>query len=156
MRARELMQMAIDKAREGIRAGQTPFGACIARDGQVVACAHNRVWASTDITAHAEVTAIREACERLGSISLAGCVIYSTCEPCPMCFSACHWAGLARIVYGASIEDARAAGFNELGISNERMRALGGSPVVAEGGFMREACAGLFREWTARTDRRTY
>lgn len=150
------MQMAIDKAREGIGAGQTPFGACIVRGGVPVACTHNRVWGTTDITAHAEIVAIREACRALGTIDLSGCEIYSTCEPCPMCFSACHWAGLSRIVYGARIADAQAGGFSELTLSNEQMKTLGGSPIAIEGGFMREPCAALFRDWLARADRRVY
>ena len=112
------MRLAIQKAREGVAAGQTPFGACIVTaGGEVAACEHNVVWRTTDITAHGEVNAIRVACRSLGTIDLSGCTIYSTTEPCPMCFSAIHWAKIAGIVFGASISDAQAAGFNELAIS---------------------------------------
>lgn len=156
MTDREGMQRAIDKAAAGIRAGQTPFGACIVRDGVVLACAHNTVWATTDITAHAEVTALREACRQAGSIDLSGAVIYSTCEPCPMCFSACHWARIRRIVFGARIADAKRAGFNEIALSNEQIRLLGGSPVEIEGDFMRAECAQLFEQWLERAGHRTY
>ena len=152
----DFMRMAIRKAEEGVEHGQTPFGACIARDGEVLACEHNVVWATTDITAHAEVHAIRVACAKLGSVDLSGCVIYSTCEPCPMCFSACHWARLSRIVFGARIEDARAAGFSELSISNDRMKALGQSPVEIVEDFMREENRELFRRWLSRPERRVY
>lgn len=150
------MRRAIEKAREGIARGQTPFGACIVRDGRVVACEHNVVWATTDITAHGEVNAIRVACKALGTIDLSGCTIYSTCEPCPMCFSAIHWAKIPTIVFGARIEDAKAAGFSELEVANTTLKQLGKSPVKIEEDFMRDECAALFREWTARADRKSY
>lgn len=148
--------MAIAKARQGIALGQTPFGACIIRDGQVLACSHNTVWQTTDITAHAEVTAIREACRALGQVELNGSVIYSTCEPCPMCFAACHWAKIGKIVFGTSIADAKACGFSELSVSDSVLKDLGGSPVEIEGGFLREECQALFDEWSSRADAKRY
>jgi len=150
------MRLAIAKAREGVAAGQTPFGACVVRGDDAVAVAHNVVLRTTDITAHAEVTAIREACRALGTVDLGGCTIYSTCEPCPMCFSACHWANLDRIVYGASIADAAAGGFRELSVSNDQMKRLGGSTVQIEPGFLRDEAAELFKEWMKTPGRRTY
>lgn len=141
------MRLAMDKAREGIEKGQTPFGACIVKDGRVVACEHNNVWATTNITAHAEICAIEAACRKLKTIDLTGCVIYSTCEPCPMCFSACHWAKISRIVYGARIKDAKRAGFHELKIFNRVMVVLGDSPVKVVEDFMREENKGLFEIW---------
>lgn len=150
------MRQAIASAREGIAAGQTPFGACITKDGQAVACEHNVVWATTDITAHAEVHAIRQACKRLGTIDLSGCVIYSTCEPCPMCFSAIHWAKIARIVFGVSIADAQALGFSELAVSNRTLKKLGPSPVEVVEGFLRDECFEVFRSWSEQPDRQTY
>src|SRR5262245_26288487 len=105
------MHQAVAKAREGIAAGQTPFGAVIVRDGQVLASAHNTVWRDTDPTAHAEVNAIRQAAAALGVVKLIGATLYTTCEPCPMCLSAIHWAKIQRCVFGASIADATAAGF---------------------------------------------
>ncbi len=152
----ELMRMAIRKAEEGIAAGQTPFGACIARNGEIIACEHNRVWKTTDSTAHAEIVAIRAACRKLGAVDLSGCAIYSTTEPCPMCFSAIHWAKISRVVYGTGIEDARRAGFSELGISNKEMKRLGGSPVRIEGGLLLEEARALFDRWKSRSDRRAY
>lgn len=151
------MRVAIEAARAGVARGQTPFGACIASpDGREIVRAHNVVWETTDITAHAEVRAIRRACGALGTINLSGCTIYSTCEPCPMCFSACHWARLARIVYGASIEDARNAGFNELAMSNEQMKRIGGSGISIVGGILRNENAQLFAHWLKRPNRRGY
>jgi guanine deaminase len=152
----ELMRMALDKAREGVAAGQSPFGACIARDGKVVACEHNRVWQTTDSTAHAEIVAIREACKELKTIDLSGCTIYSTTEPCPMCFSAIHWARMSRIVFGARIEDARSFGFNELAVSNRDFKRLGNSPIVIEQDVLRDEAVSLFKEWASRSDHRPY
>src|SRR5947209_10405649 len=102
------MWRAIEKAREGIGKRQSPFGAAVVRDGQVVAAAHNTVWLDTDPTAHAEVNALRQAAVALATIKLAGCVMYTTCEPCPMCLAAIHWAKLDRVVFGATIAAAAA------------------------------------------------
>jgi len=150
------MNQAIAAARRGIRQGQTPFGACIVKQGKVIAAAHNVVWKTTDITAHAEIHAIRLACKKLRAIDLSGCVIYSTCEPCPMCFAACHWARLSKIIYGASIADARKAGFNELAISNSAMRRMGKSRVKMTGGFMRAKNRALFKTWLHSNNHRAY
>jgi len=152
----DYLQLAIGKARDGIEKGQTPFGACLVKDETVICCAHNGVWEGMDITAHAEVQAIREACRILKTVDLSGCVLYSTCEPCPMCFTAAHWARLARIVYGAEIADARRAGFHELTISNIALKQLGESPVELAGGLLRKECLALFDVWAERPDRRTY
>ncbi len=141
------MQQAIEKTREGIAQGQSPFGACIVKDGETISCEHNIVWASTDITAHAEINALRVACKNLGTIDLSGCTIYSTCEPCPMCFAACHWARVKEIVFGASIADAQAAGFHELTISCNTMKELGKSEVIITKGILKDDCAALFQEF---------
>jgi tRNA(Arg) A34 adenosine deaminase TadA len=150
------MRLAIDTATEGIALGQTPFGACIVKDDRLIAAAHNTVWASLDSTAHAEINAIRAACAALRSIDLAGCTIYSTCEPCPMCFAACHWAKISTIVYGASIADARRTGFSELTIANAEMKRIGNSPMRIIAGVSVPECRRLFDEWLARPDRRSY
>ena len=156
MNDEDYMRLAIAKAREGIDQGQTPFGACIVRDGQILACSHNEVWARHDITAHAEIQALRQACAELKDIDLSGATIYCTCEPCPMCFGAIHWARISRIVYGCDIFDAREFGFNELPISNETMKREGKSPMKIEGGFLREETRALFELWAKREDRRFY
>lgn len=156
MNNKEFMKAAIDVATEGIKAGQTPFGACIVRDGEIISAAHNSVWSNTDITAHAEIQTIRDACRKLDTVDLTGCVIYSTCEPCPMCFAACHWAKISKIVFGARIADAEQAGFSELTISNEQMKTLGRSGVEITGDFLRDECAKLFKTWVERKDNRPY
>lgn len=150
------MELAIKAAREGVAEGQTPFGACIVKDDKVISCSGNSVWKDTDITAHAEVNAIRKACKELGTINLTGCVIYSTCEPCPMCFAACSWARISRIVFGTRIEDAAGFGFSEMRISNEQMRDLSHADIEIIGDFMRDECLGIFEEWSKLRDKRTY
>lgn len=150
------MREAIAVAREAIAQGQTPFGCAIVRDGQLLARAHNEVWATTDITAHAEVTALRRACAGARDVHLRGATVYTTTEPCPMCFSACHWAAVDRIVYGARIPDALRAGFRELTIQAEDMARLGGSAVEVQGGVLAAECAALFDEWRRAGKARTY
>lgn len=150
------MQMAIDKCREGVDKGQTPFAACIVKDDEVIACDHNIVWESTDITAHGEVHAIRNACRHINSIDLSGCTIYSTCEPCPMCFTAIHWARISRIVYGADITDAERFGFNELKITNHLLKELGLSNVEIVPDFMKNQCVEVFEYWASKKDKKVY
>lgn len=152
----QYMHQAIEIARVGLQKGQSPFGACIVKKDQVICCVHNHVWANTDITAHAEIHAIREACRQLRTIDLSGCTIYSTCEPCPMCFSAIHWARIANIVYGAGIADAQDAGFHELTISNQVMKQTGGSEVRIDSGCCLEAARALFAEWKSSPTYRPY
>ena len=143
----DLMRLAIEKTREGIAAGQSPFGSIIVKDGEVVASTHNTVWRDTDPTAHAEVNCLRGAAKALKTIDLKGCTLYSTCEPCPMCLSAIHWAKVDRVVFGATIDDAAGAGFAELHVAAESLAEMGRSPLVVEGGLLREECASLFSEW---------
>src|SRR5512146_1884966 len=140
----EYMRLAIEKTRAGIAAGQTPFGAVIVRQGEVIIAAHNCVWATTDPTAHAEITAIRQAAQRLRTIELSGCTMYTTTEPCPMCLAAAHWAKIDRVVYGATIADAAAAGFHELHVPAEMMVTVGRSPMKVEVGPLRDECRALF------------
>ncbi len=150
------MQVAIDQARKGIAAGQTPFGASIVRNGLLVAARHNEVWHRGDPTAHAEVLAIRRAAEQLSSIDLSGCVMYTTCEPCPMCATAIHWAKLDAVHFGATIADADRAGFSELTLRAADLYRQGGSTVRIVSGPLTAECAALFNEWLARDDRRAY
>jgi len=141
------MGRAIAKAREGIAAGQSPFGAVVVRGGRLIAEAHNTVWLDGDPTAHAEVNGLRAAARALATIDLGGCTLYSTCEPCPMCLAAIHWARVDRVVFGATIDDAASAGFRELRVPAADLARMGGSALVVESGLLREACAGLFEEW---------
>jgi guanine deaminase len=156
MDADDLMRLAIEKARAGIAAGQSPFGCAIAIGDRVVAVEHNRVLATTDITAHAEVTAIRSACREMGNIHLAGATVATTCEPCPMCMAALHWARVDTVYYGATIADATGGGFNELHIPATEMVRLGGSSVKLVSGKLQSECAGLFAEWKAGGKARSY
>lgn len=156
MEESKFMRLAIQKARLGIKKGQAPFGACIVKGSRVIACSHNAVWKTTDITAHAEIHAIRKACKKLRTINLSGCVIYSTCEPCPMCFSACHWAKLSKIVFGTRIADAQNIGFSELKISNHSMKKQGKSPIKVTGDFLRDEALELFLQWSKRKNRAIY
>jgi tRNA(Arg) A34 adenosine deaminase TadA len=147
------MRAALREARRNcVRPSGGPFGACIVRGGEVVAVARNTVLAR-DATCHAEVNAIRLASRRLGTHDLSGCEIYSTTEPCPMCFAAIHWAGIGRVVYGTRIADAARLGFRELTVSTRRLRSLGGCEVRLVPGFLRPECLALLREWEARQGR---
>jgi guanine deaminase len=143
------MRMAIASARQGIAAGQSPFGCVIVLGDEPLATTHNQVWAMGDPTAHAEINAIRAAAQRRGDISLAGSILYSTCEPCPMCMAAIHWARVDRVVYGAAIADAAAAGFHELTLPAARLLELGHSPVRLEADCLATECRALFAEWQA-------
>lgn len=142
------MMLAIEEARAGIATGQSPFGAVIVRSGEVVARGHNHVWSWTDPSAHAEVVCIREAGRVLRAIDFAGCEMYTTCEPCPMCAAAIHWANLDSVSFGARIEDADRAGFRELALPIERLYEIGGSRVRVHAEVLRAECAALFTEWT--------
>lgn len=143
------MTLAIETARRGIAAGQSPFGAVIVKGNDLVAATHNIVWRTTDPTAHAEVTCIREAAKSLNTISLAGCRMYTTTEPCPMCASAIHWSGLDSVAWGATIADADLAGFRELIMPCQRLLSEGGSTVKTYPGLLNSQCAALFQEWLA-------
>lgn len=107
------MRQAIELAVENVRRGGGPFGALVVKDGIVVAAGANQVTRLNDPTAHAEVVAIREACRVLGSFQLAGCDLYTSCEPCPMCLGAIYWARPARVFFAATHDDAAAAGFDD-------------------------------------------
>lgn len=142
----DFMRMAIAKAMEGVNQGEDPFGSCIVKDGEVVSCVHNVCTSSLDVTAHAEVNAIRDASKKLNTLDLSGCVIYSTCEPCPMCFTAAYWAKLDKIVFGTRIADACAIGFTQLNLSCQELKQFG-SDVELVGDCLREESLALFNNW---------
>lgn len=151
----ELMREAIRLSEENVNNGGGPFGAVIARDGEIVATGVNRVTASHDPTAHAEVNAIREACRRLGTFDLSGCEIYSSCEPCPMCLGAIYWAHIGKLYYGNNKTDAKNIGFDdsfiyeELELPRDRRR-LPSEPLLS--GEAAEA----FRMWMEKDDKVEY
>lgn len=113
MTQQELMRRAIALSEESVRKGGGPFGAVIARGGEIVAEASNSVTIDNDPTAHAEVNCIRLAARRLGTFDLTGCDIYTSCEPCPMCLGAIYWAHLGTIYYANDRKDAAAIGFDD-------------------------------------------
>lgn len=147
MTPEDLMRISIAKTREGIDAGQTPFGCAIVQGHEIIAVSHNIVWQTTDITAHAEITALREACAKTGQVLLEDCIAVSTCEPCPMCMSALHWARVKTVYFGATIQDAGTAGFNELDLPAADVVRLGGSQVELVPGVLRKECVKLFQIW---------
>ncbi len=143
----EFMKLAIKEARKNFKAlSGGPFGACIVRKGRVIAASRNTVL-KNDATCHAEINAIRKASRKLGTYDLSDCVIYSTTEPCPMCFAAIHWARIKRIIYGTKTSDAKKAGFNELNISDARLASLGKSKIRLFGGVLVNECKDLLKEW---------
>lgn len=113
------LSRAIDLASQNVSAGGGPFGAVIVKNGKIVAEEVNRVTLLKDPTAHAEVQAIRKACELLDTFDLSGCEIYCSCEPCPMCFSAIYWSHISKIYYAATHHDAEYAGFADAYIYRE-------------------------------------
>ncbi len=140
----DYMKLAIAKAKEGVDSGQSPFGAIIVKDGKVVSNAHNQVWKTCDPTAHAEVNAIRQAALALKTIDLSGTTMYTTCEPCPMCLSAIHWAKIDKVYFGATIADAAKANFQELKFPAKELARQGGSKLIVEDGILTSECAALF------------
>jgi tRNA(Arg) A34 adenosine deaminase TadA len=133
------MDAALAIARQALALGEPPVGACIVADGEVIAVAHNGVIGGPDATAHAEILAIRAACRRQHAVRLAGCTLYATVEPCPMCLAACHYAGISRVVYGASLADLHGITGSEL---------AGGSFGIEIAGPVRAAeCQALLADW---------
>lgn len=119
MKKEDFMRKAIELSIENVKNGGGPFGAVIVKDGEIVATGVNRVTANHDPTAHAEVSAIRAACQKLGTFDLSGCEIYTSCEPCPMCLGAIYWAHLDKIYYGNNKTDAARIGFDDSFIYDE-------------------------------------
>lgn len=149
------MQMAIDLSVENVKNGGGPFGAVIVRDGEVIATGVNRVTANCDPTAHAEVSAIRNACAKLKTFKLDGCTIYSSCEPCPMCLSAVYWAGISELCYGNTKDDANAIGFDDSFIYEQLAMDYERRSLHMRH-FMRAKAGKAFREWTANPHKTEY
>jgi guanine deaminase len=150
------MQEAIRRAVENVRSGRGgPFGAIVVKDGHVVAAGSNLVTLTNDPTAHAEVTAIREACSALGTFQLTGCAIYTSCEPCPMCLGAIYWARPDRVYFAATASDAADAGFDDSFIYAELKVAHRERKIPFEP-MMREEGAEPFHEWAQKGDRIKY
>ena len=151
----ELMREAIRLASANVENGGGPFGAVIARGGEIIATGVNRVTANCDPTAHAEVSAIRAAAQKLGTFNLSGCEIYSSCEPCPMCLGAIYWARLDRLFYGNTKADAARIGFDDAFIYKELALPLPERTLRAEQLLGKEALA-TFEAWEQKTDKTPY
>ena len=151
----ELMREAIRLASANVENGGGPFGAVIARGGEIIATGVNRVTANCDPTAHAEVSAIRAAAQKLGTFNLSGCDIYSSCEPCPMCLGAIYWARLDRLFYGNTKADAARIGFDDAFIYKELALPLSERTLRAEQLLGKEAIA-TFEAWEQKTDKTPY
>jgi guanine deaminase len=156
VREARFLRQAIRLAEAGMKSGcGGPFGAVVVRGATVVGRGCNRVTSRLDPTAHAEIVAIREACRRLGTFSLAGCRIYCSCEPCPMCLAAIHWARLDAVAYAADRRDAARAGFDDAFLYEELRRPPRRRTVPVRRGLRAEARR-VMAAWSRKTDRVPY
>jgi guanine deaminase len=152
----EFMQVAIDLAAQHMRAKEGgPFGAVIVQDGKIIARGWNKVTSLNDPTAHAEMTAIRAAADVLNSFQLRGCVLYSSCEPCPMCLGAAYWARVERIVFAGTRADAATAGFDDAEIYNELARPPFERKLPMQE-VLRERAMEVISEWLRMPDKTPY
>ena len=153
----EFLRRAIALATRNVESGAGgPFGAVIARDDRIVAEGVNTVTASNDPTAHAEVNAIRAAAKVMGVFSLAGCQLYSSCEPCPMCLAAAHWARMDAIFYAASAEDAASAGFDDAFLYDELRKNPAERKLLPATQLLGEEAWASFAAWIASTNKIAY
>ena len=151
----ELMRKAIEHSIENVANGGGPFGAVIARNGEIIATGVNRVTANNDPTAHAEVSAIRAAAEKLGRFDLSDCEIFTSCEPCPMCLGAIYWARLNKIYFANNKTDAKNIGFDDSFIYDELALPRDQRHLSAEE-MMRNEAIKAFEAWTKKTDKIEY
>lgn len=150
------MQMCIREARIGMRKNEGgPFGAMVLKGNKILARAHNEVLKTNDPSAHAEVLAIRRACAKLRTFDLSGCTLVCTCEPCPMCLGAIHWAKLTDIKYGCTRKDAAALGFADEFIYDV-MEGKSDKKQVSAVQQGRKDCLHLFSEWDKKEDKKMY
>src|SRR5215211_1742543 len=153
----ELMRRAIELAQAGVDANAGgPFGCVIARDGRIIGEGVNRVTSTNDPTAHAEVVAIRTACETLNSFQLSGCTIYTSCEPCPMCLGAIYWARPERIFIACDRNDAAQAGFDDAFIYDELCGNDLQNRKVPISMILRDESLEVFQNWIAKPDKIEY
>ena len=149
---REAIRLSVEKMEEGFGG---PFGAVIVKDGEIIARGFNQVLATHDPTAHAEVTAIREACRALQTHVLEGCEIYTSAEPCPMCMASIYWARLSTCYYGNTKEDTAAIGFDDRFIYEEFNKPFAQRSINMQQ-LMRDEANVAFRIWTEREDKTMY
>lgn len=149
------MREAIRLANESVEHGGGPFGAVIVKDGKIVMGSANSVTVDNDPTAHAEVNTIRKACQQLGTFDLSGCVIYTSCEPCPMCLGAIYWAHLDRIYYGNTRKDAADIDFADDFIYDELNKPLTERTVPIMP-LLHDEAIHTFQLWHDKTDKTEY
>lgn len=150
------MREAIKLADEGMRGGRGgPFGCVIVRRGEIIARGNNRVTSTNDPTAHAEVTAIREACTALKTFQLPDCELYTSCEPCPMCLSAIYWARIPRVYYGNTRGDAAAIGFDDDFIY-QQIPLAPDQRTIAMQPLLRDESLVSFQDWAKKSDKVSY
>ena len=153
---KKFLDKAAQDAARGIKKGEGgPFGAVIVRKGKVLATAHNTVLKTHDPTAHAEMNAIRQAAKKKKTPFFEECVLYSTTEPCPMCFSAIHWGRFKKVIFATSILDVKKLGFNELSVPAKRLKQWGKSPVQIQK-IKNPACTALLKKWRTLPNKKTY
>jgi len=152
----KFMRRAIALAQNGIDSNLGgPFGAIVVRDGEIIGEGWNQVTSTNDPTAHAEIVAIRNACARLGSFQLDDCVIYTSCEPCPMCLGAIYWARPARVYFAATREDAAKIGFDDQFIYEEIEKNFEHRQMKLAN-FLRDEALVVFRNWANKPDKTEY
>jgi len=150
------MREAIKEAEAGLRGGRGgPFGCVVVRRGEVIARGSNQVTSANDPTAHAEVTAIRAACQRLQTFQLTDCELYTSCEPCPMCLAAIYWARIPRVYFANTRADAAAIGFDDDFIY-QQIPLPPAQRAIAMQSLLRDEAQPAFREWSAKTDKVKY
>ena len=152
----KFIRRAIELAREGVKSNAGgPFGAVVVKDNVIIAEGHNSVTSVNDPTAHAEVVAIRKACEKLGSFQLDDCTIYTSCEPCPMCLGAIYWARPKNVFYACTREDAAEIDFDDQFIYNEIGKNIDERQIKFTQIMQNEAKT-VFKEWQSKTDKKEY
>ena len=150
------MKIAKEEAEKGMRSKDGgPFGAVIVRKGKVIAQGHNLVFKTNDPTAHAEITVIRMATKKLGRFDLSDCEIYSSCEPCPMCLAAIHWAKMKKLYFGCTRKDAENIGFDDKFIYDV-IKGTAKKMQVTSVCMSRKECLEPFNEWAKRADKASY
>ncbi len=152
---KQFMKRAIEISEKNISNGGGPFGAVIVKDQKIIAEGFNQVTNKNDPTAHAEVTAIREAAKILNTFDLSGCTIYTSCEPCPMCLGAIYWARIDRIFFGNTQHDADKIGFSDEFIYQEIEKPVHKRKVPTEQ-IMHEEAINAFNLWNKNTNKITY
>lgn len=152
----EFMREAIALSRKGMESNEGgPFGCIVVKDGKIIGRGNNKVSSTNDPTAHAEVTAIRDACRNLGSFQLSGCDIYTSCEPCPMCLGAIYWARPERVFFANTRHDAAAIGFDDSMIYEEMSIDMSRRKIPLQA-LCREEALDVFRAWKEKDDKTLY